>query len=116
MPLSPTNGARNVPGRGPVASDAEPTCGFRGSTLATAGISSGLRAADEWTGDHDTGEGHRTTGSLLGCLDHHNACERARNSRPAATLSPCLGRASDQPLTVSAHKMINWYPLTEVRS
>ena len=26
MPLSPTDGARNVPGRGPVASDAEPAC------------------------------------------------------------------------------------------
>jgi hypothetical protein len=80
MPLSPGDGARNVPGRGPLLLRAPSRLAdFRGSTqLATAGISCGPEAAGGPAGDHDTGEARSwTTDSVLGCLNHDNACERA---------------------------------------
>jgi hypothetical protein len=79
MPLSPTDRAKNAPGSGPVALDAEPTCGSPGPTrLATTGITRGPGAANGWASDHDTGEGRRkTTGWVLWCLDDHNARKAA---------------------------------------
>ena len=87
MPLSPTDGTRNVPGSGPVASDAEPACGS--PRIYAAGHGKRLtrtRSRRRWAGDHDTGESRRrTTGSVLGSSLIITRA-RARNSRPPPTL------------------------------
>ena len=72
-------GRRTSPGRGPVASDAEPLADLRGSTqLATASVSRGPGAAGGWAGDHDTGK--VVVGRPVrfpGASHDNNACEAA---------------------------------------
>src|SRR5580693_10785922 len=67
VPLSPADGTRNVPGSGPLASDAEP--GLRISEDQRSGHGRRLRTRNRQrvAGDHDAGESRLgTTGSVLG--------------------------------------------------
>jgi hypothetical protein len=83
MPLGPTDGAVNVPGSGPVASDAEPRCGSPRIDAAGHGKRpTRIRSRHRRAGDHDTEQ--VSVGQPVRVSDPSLTITRTRahNSRP----------------------------------
>ena len=89
MPHSPAAGTRNVPGRGPGALNAEPTCGSPRSTQrAPAGSHADPEPPVARSGDDDTGIPPPNDRPTPECLPHVNTPKRTPFPDPVARPPP----------------------------